>query len=337
MITQRVATLPLVSSELRDEILAAPRTAEAHRALFARTEAMHLVQKGGEVSGDPLSGPLTIAAWNLERCLFPKETADKIKAQGASVALLSEVDQGMARTGQRHTAEEVARHLGMEYVFGVEFFELGLGSPTERDFCKEEENARGWHGNAILSSVPLNRVALLRLDDHGHWFATDFGADPEQPRIGGRMALLAELETENGPLCVVSTHLESNAGAAHRATQFEALMDAVDLFAPEIPVVIGGDLNTGNHMPPDFDWISETLFQAAEARGYTWDGTAEGMTTRPSLITRHPDRAMKLDWFACRGLKVSAPRIVSSMTGEVPLSDHDLIVMSCEFKEGPMG
>lgn len=331
MITLTTDVLPLVSSDLRREIIAAPRTVEAHRALFAKTDAMHLVQKGGDALGKMAPEPMTIAAWNVERCLFPKETAEKLEQVKASVVLLSEVDHGMARTGQRHTAEEVARHLGMEYVFGVEFFELGLGSLTERDFCKDSENARGWHGNAILSSIPLGRVALVRLDDHGHWFATDYGADPEQPRIGGRMALLAEVETEKGPLCVVSTHLESNAGAHHRAIQFEALMDAVDLFAPGFPVAIGGDLNTGNHLPPDFDWKSETLFQAAEKRGYSWDGTAKGMSTRPSLITRHPDRTMKLDWFACRGLQAKVPRIVSSVSGDLPLSDHDLIVMSCEF------
>ena len=329
MITETLNELPLVSADLRAKILSAPRTTEAHRDLFEQTDAMHFVQTGGEASGDVLPSPLTIAAWNVERCLFPKETADKLRTEGADIVLLSEVDHGMARTRQRHTTEAVAAHLGMAYIYGVEFFELGLGSPTEREFCEDTENARGWHGNAILSAVPFNRVALVRLDDHGHWFSTEFGADPGQPRIGGRMALLAEVETEKGPICVVSTHLESNSNEAHRAAQFDILMDAIDDFAPDLPAVIGGDLNTGNHMPPDFDWQSETLFENARNRGYHWDGTAEGMTTRPSLITRHPDRTMKLDWFACRGLTAQAPRIVSSMNGEVPLSDHDLIVMEC--------
>lgn len=329
MITEIVTELPLVPAEMREKILSAPRTSEAHRALFDQTEAMHRVQTGGAARAEVLATPLTIAAWNVERCLFPQETADKLRTEGASIVLLSEVDHGMARTGQRHTTREVAERLGMVYVFGVEFFELGLGSPTERAFCTETENARGWHGNAILSAVPFNRVALVRLDCHGHWFSTEFGADPGQPRIGGRMALLAEVATDHGPLCVVSTHLESNANAAHRAAQAGRLMDAIDVFAPGLPVVIGGDLNTGNHMPPDFDWRSETLFQTARERGYHWDGTADGMTTRPSLITRHPDRTMKLDWFACRGLAAVSPRIVSSMAGEVPLSDHDMIVMTC--------
>ena len=50
------------------------------------------------------------------------------------------------------------------------------------------------------------------------------------------------------------------------------------------------------------------------------------MTTRPSLITRWPERSMKLDWFLSRGLAVSDTRIVSSLSpAGRPLSDHDLI------------
>lgn len=331
MITETVGELPFVSEELRDKILSAPRTTEAHRELSEEMDALHFVQIGGSASVEALPHVVTIAAWNVERCLFPEETAEKLKAEGVNIVLLSEVDHGMARTGQRHTTEEVAAHLGMAYSYGVEFFEFGLGSPTEREFCVDTENERGWHGNAILSSAPFSRVALVRLDDHGHWFSPEYGADPNQPRIGGRMALLAEVDTENGPICVASTHLESNSNEAHRAAQFDILLEAIDDFAPDLPVVIGGDLNTGNHMPPHFDWRSETLFQNARDNGYHWDGTAEGMTTRPSLITRHPERVMKLDWFACRGLSAQSPRIVSSISRGVPLSDHDLVVMNCEM------
>ena len=129
----------------------------------------------------------------------------------------------------------------------------GLGGPTERHFCKDDVNALGWHGNAVLSKVPFDKVTLIRLDDHGHWFSSESGADPEQPRLGGRMAIAAVLPTDAGEICVVSTHLESNAGAAHRHAQFEILLDAGGAFAPGMPVLIGGDLNTGNHIPPHFD------------------------------------------------------------------------------------
>jgi endonuclease/exonuclease/phosphatase family metal-dependent hydrolase len=318
--------LPPVTSEQRATLLAAPRTAEAHRALMAEVMAMNAVQLGGQTARTTLPAEITVAAWNVERCLFPTDTAAHLAAVAPDVVLLSEVDHGMARTGQRHTTAEMAKALGMVYAFGVEFHELDLGGATERAYCTDDVNALGWHGNAILSSVPFEAVTLIRLDDHGHWFSTDSGADPDQPRLGGRMALAAIVPTERGPICVVSTHLESNAGPAHRHAQFEILLKAVDGFAPNMPVLIGGDLNTGNHMPPEFDWRKETLFALGQEQGYSWEFTAEGMTTRPSLITPHPERVMKLDWLAGRDLVNRDKGILTSLdaTGR-PLADHDCV------------
>ncbi|MFW2589450.1 endonuclease/exonuclease/phosphatase family protein [Sagittula sp. SSi028] len=325
--SQTVTALPLVEDEMRARILSSPKTAAAHRDLLAEVPAMNAVQLGGTARATVLPADLTVAAWNVERCLFPEDTAAHLAGIAPDIVLLSEVDHGMARTSQRHTTEVMAAELGMTYAFGVEFLELDLGGPTEREFCSDDFNARGWHGNAILSSVPFVKTAMLRLNDHGHWFAADEGAaDPQQPRLGDRMALLAVVDGAGGPLCVVSTHLESNGTAAHRHAQFDRLLQAIDRFAPDMPVLIGGDLNTGNHLPPDFDWRRETLFALAEQQGYDWGNTADGPTTRPSLITPHPDRVMKLDWFAARGLSGTAKGVLSSVDANGrPLSDHDCV------------
>lgn len=332
---QILSSLPPVTEAQRTEIFTAPRTAEAHRGLLAALPAMNTVQTGGTPSQTHLPGALTVVAWNVERCLFPEDAAQLLAPDGPQVVLLSEVDHGMARTGQRHTTEEMAAELGMTYAFGVEFHELDLGGPTERGFCTDDFNATGWHGNAILSKAPFKKLSMIRLDDHGHWFSADSGAaDPDQPRVGGRMALLAVVPTADGPLCVVSTHLESNADGRHREIQFARLLDAIDAFASGMPVLIGGDLNTGNHMPPDFDWRGEALFPLAETRGYDWSFTPDGMTTRPSLITPHPTRKMKLDWFCARGLALTDKRILPALNGRgVPLSDHEAIL--CETAVAP--
>jgi endonuclease/exonuclease/phosphatase family metal-dependent hydrolase len=319
-------TLPPVTEAQRAALLNAPRTADAHRAMMAEVLAMNAVQIGGTATQKRLPREITIAAWNVERCLFPKDTAAHLMPLAPDVVLLSEVDHGMSRTGQRHTSAEVAEALGMGYAYGVEFFEMGLGGPTERHFCKDAFNALGWHGNAVLAKVPFDKATLIRLDDHGHWFSEASGADPDQPRLGGRMAIAAVLPTEAGEICVVSTHLESNAGPAHRHTQFEILLDAVDEFAPGMPVLIGGDLNTGNHIPPNFDHRDETLFDLGTARGYDWDFTAPGMTTRPSLITPHPERVMKLDWIAARDMQCLDKGVLSSLdANHRPLADHDCV------------
>ena len=142
--------LPSVTSEQRSALLAAPRTAEAHRALMADVMAMNAVQLGGQTTRTALPAEITVAAWNVERCLFPADTAAHLGALAPDVVLLSEVDHGMARTGQRHTTAEMAEALGMVYAFGVEFHELDLGGATERAYCTDDFNALGWHGNAIL-------------------------------------------------------------------------------------------------------------------------------------------------------------------------------------------
>ena len=324
--TPSVPELKLISGGELGAIANASRTSDAHRALLGRFEGLNRVQLGGAASMEQLPAAFTVLAWNLERCLFPEDSAAHMGGVAPQIVLLSEMDHGMARTKQRHTTADVARCLGMTYAFGVEFFEMDLGSEIERAFCDDDFNARGWHGNAILSSVPFEKATMIRLDDHGHWFVPEFGGDVNQPRVGGRNAIAAVVPGANGPICVVSTHLESNAGSAHRAGQFDRLMDAVDAFAPGLPVIIGGDLNTGNHMPPNYDWQDEALFERAEKRGYDWSFTADGMTTRPSLLTQHPDRQMKLDWLCGRGMTCAATGILPSLdaTGR-PLSDHDAV------------
>jgi endonuclease/exonuclease/phosphatase family metal-dependent hydrolase len=324
--TPTVVELELVSDALNHQILNFPRNARSHRALMTNIPAMNTLEKGGIARTAQLVGDVSTVAWNLERCLFPKESAAHLADIAPQVVLLSEMDSGMARTRQRNTTKEMAAELGMEYAYGVEFHELDLGGETERGFCEDDFNARGWHGNAILSAAPMLRVKLMRLDDHGHWFAPDENAgDPGQPRVGGRMAVAAVIEHKNGPICFVSTHLESNADAAHRCGQFERLLAEIETFAPDMPVVIGGDLNTGNHIP-DSDWRAETLFEMARGHGYDWHANAEGMTTRPSLITPHPDRVMKLDWFCCRGLVADQFGILPSIDPQGrPLSDHEAV------------
>ena len=194
MITKVVDALPPVTAAEHQRLLGAPRTSELHREILSDIPAMNAVQVGGKARCETLPSKFTVAAWNVERCLFPEETAAHLAPIAPDIVLVSEVDHGMARTGQRHTTEAKAAALGMTYAFGVKFHELDLGGPTECAYCTDDFNALGWHGNAVLSSVPFERVVMFRLDDHGHWFAAGAGAvDPEQPRLGGRMAIAAVL------------------------------------------------------------------------------------------------------------------------------------------------
>ncbi|AUX74935.1 endonuclease/exonuclease/phosphatase family protein [Sinorhizobium fredii] len=327
MIEKAVSTLAVPSREHREGIARTERSIPTHDAIMAGIEAMNTIEVGGAATTPaPLAFPFTVAAWNLERCLFPEESAEHLRATGARLVLLSEMDNGMARTGQRHTTAEIASALEMQYAYGVEFIELGLGSDTEREFCKDDFNDKGFHGNALLTAVPLRRPFLLRLCGERLWFRDE----TDQPRLGERCAVGAVIETEAGPFVAVSTHLESATTAAYRERQMKELIDQLDTAFPELPILIGGDLNTGNHIGGDFE--AEGLFAASAARGFTrHGGPLDQMTTRPSLITRWPKRAMKLDWFLARGLKIGESRIVPSLdTSGRPLSDHDLITCLVE-------
>lgn len=327
MIRSAVSALPVPSPQQRAEIGALPRTIAAHDARLASLGCMGALEIGG-VPGlpAPLAFPFPVAAWNLERCLFPEETAEMLRNAAVPLVLLSEMDDGMARTGQRHTTAVLAERLGMAYAFGVEFIELGLGSQTERAFCRDDFNLKGFHGNALLARVPLRRPFLLRLAGERLWFVD--GGD--QPRLGERMAIGALVDTAAGPLVAVSVHLESATTADYRERQVAGLIDVLDEAFAGMPVLIGGDLNTGNHAGGDFE--AEGLFRHAADRGFArHGGPLQQMTTRPSLITRWPDRAMKLDWFLARGVRIGTTAIVPSLdpTGR-PVSDHDMIVCQVE-------
>lgn len=297
-----------------------PRTVAAHDAHMAGMPGMTQIEVGGSSDTAPLPLPLVVGAWNLERCLFPEASARHMA--DCDVLLVSEMDHGMARTGQRNTTRDMAQGLGMQYAYAVEFLELGLGSPTERAFCTDDRNALGYHGNGLMAKTPLTHPFALRLWGERQWFS-----DPEQPRLGERIATGAVISTDEGRFVAVSTHLESACGPDHRARQMQGLIAMLDAEFPDLPCLIGGDLNTGNHN--EGNWRQEGLFDDAVAAGFSVHGGPEDQpTTRPSLITRWPDRAMKLDWFLTRGLKVSPVEIRPALDpAGKPLSDHDAIVI----------
>ena len=322
MIFATTPSLPSPSQADRAAIADLPKTTAAHDAHLAETPCMTQIEVGGVAPADAaLAFPFTIAAWNLERCLFSGASADKLRGTDAAVVLLSEMDSGMARTAQTNTTAQVAGHLGMTYAYGVEFLELGLGSDTERGFCTDVENEKDFHGNALMARTALHQPFLLRLPGARHWFL--HGGD--QPRLGERMAIGAVVQTTEGPLVAVSTHLESVSDPTGREAQMAALIDALDTHFPGLPIVIGGDLNTGNHMGGHHR--DETLFAHVASRGFAIHGGDEAtMTTRPSLITRWPDRAMKPDWFLSRGVTADRVHIIPSLDDDGrPLSDHDMI------------
>ena len=298
------ALLAAPSQAEREGYLNRERSEAIHRTLIATLPCMNRVEAPVRANGcATLTFPLIVAAWNLERCYFVEESAALLARQRPDIVLLSEADNGMARTDQRHTAREIAGQLGMSYAYGVEFLELDLGSPIERALCRDSFNAQGFHGNAVLARAALQAPAMIRLDEHGHWFH----GETDQPRIGGRCAIVATLAVGDCALVTASVHLESDADGPYRAHQTRKLLDCIDSYAGGLPVVIGGDLNAGLAEDGAFD--KEALFTVAAEAGYQrHGGPMDAMTTRMSPMSRRPDIPLKLDWFLTRGLVVPQSR-----------------------------
>jgi endonuclease/exonuclease/phosphatase family metal-dependent hydrolase len=339
-----VRELPRVPPSRRAELLAQPRERALHAELAAGMPFLDAVEVEPPPRPRALGASARVLAWNAERCKRPDASARWLDALGADVLLLSELDHGMARSGQRHAARELAARLGCGYAFAVEFLELELGGEREREEQRGAENAVGYHGNAILARAPLGRPAVVRLESDGGWFD---GARGER-RLGGRIAVLAQLDLAGTPVCFAAVHLESHGDPPQRAAQLSALLAAIDAYAPDAPTVIGGDLNSFSLGLADLAdparvaaalrddperWAHpdrhEPLFAAARAAGYDWRGcNVDGEPThRTAAPTGSARGRLKLDWFLCRDLRAHAPRVhaaVESASGGA-LSDHEAI------------
>lgn len=322
--------LPVPSQDVRNQMLALDRTEANHVDAIAKLACMNRVEAPPAPHLARLQFPFTTVAWNVERCHVLEPSAALLAEQKADLVLLSEMDNGMSRTGQRHTTREVAAHLDMAYAYGVEFLELELGTGVMLPYCKDPQNDKGFHGNAILARTALQMPTMLRLPDQLFWF----NPQAKAARVGTRCAIMAVIATEQGPLCAVSVHLENLGDTAHRARQVEAILDAIEETYGEMPVILGGDLNTGLANGGDFE--KEELFELARQRGYVrHSGEIDQMTTRPSRFSQNPQGLrFKLDWFLTRGVKVGQSSIIPSLgPDDAVLSDHDMIRIEIEGLE----
>jgi len=320
-------------------------------AVRAQLEAEPPVLQAVELAPPPVRPAqpreLRVVAWNLERGRFLAPAAGMLARARADVVLLSEMDAGMARTEQNHTTRVLAESLGHGYAYAVEFLELGLGSAEERARCAGRENTLGLHGGAITSRLPLCRPAVVRLDEGGQWLDGSRG----EARVGGRIAVLATVRAGGADVAFASVHLESHSGPEHRAEQMRALLEALEVYAPGAPAVIGGDLNTLSMPTADFGDAErlrealaadperllrperhEPLFESARAAGFAWKAAnvlGEGSVRRVEGggSRRVP---VRLDWLLVRGVSAAAPEVIDAVdpaTGQ-PVSDHEALALT---------
>ncbi len=279
-------------------------------------------------------------AWNVKRLRPLDAIAYTLRDARSNVALLSEIDKGIARTGNTHRTAELAAALGQSYAYGAEFVELDRGTASERAAAGEAQNALGFHGNAVVSRLTLHRPALFRLEAEGTWF----GWARDEPRLGGRLAIGGQVTLNDTPVTLIGLHLESQSDPAQRAGQVARLLDILALYDPDAPALIGGDFNTSTYArtvhgfrdaQPSDDPLRrlrpqpfEPLFKLFERYGFDWHAAPvpDAPTQRFAEGSFRP--LGKIDWIFTRGLTATSPAVLPALQGDsTPSSDHEALVV----------
>jgi hypothetical protein len=91
-------------------------------------DSLSKIYQGKVSSATKGVGSLKLLSWNIERGLQRAGIGAAIERETPDICILQEVDLDARRTGHRNVAEELARMFQLNYVFGVEFQELGQGS-----------------------------------------------------------------------------------------------------------------------------------------------------------------------------------------------------------------
>ena len=290
--------------------------------------------------------------FNMERGVFLEELGDFLETcpevRPFDVILANELDDGCVRSGGKDTTLELAKRLGMNAVFGLEFIELVNGA-----------DPKGFHGNAIFSRWPILRAKAVRLPEQYNWYFD------RQRRIGGRLAVLAELDVAGRHVGVGTIHLENRTHGPGRQAQLEAVLAEAKAMFPGLPVLLGGDLNTNTFDGRDKDAIQavagspelqrrcledvaswEGCLPAAERAGYRLLPD-EAVATRRKPLPGGGHLDLRLDWLLVRGVEAGESRTVSTrkadcgfarpgsalaaFTGE-ELSDHNAVWASCALR-----
>jgi endonuclease/exonuclease/phosphatase family metal-dependent hydrolase len=285
--------------------IAALRAAPEWPQLDARLRAvLSAIRLHSPAASPPSSQPDRIKAvhWNIEHGNW----YDQIEAaltrhdelHDADIVLLNEVDLGMARSGNRDVALDLARACGFHSAWAPLFLETTLGRDDDSRVAGGQENQESLFGLAILSRWPLRDVRTLELPS-----PEQYQFDVER-MIGRHVALLATVERPGAPFVVVSAHLEVHRTRADRAAQMRVILQ--HLAGERRPILFAGDFNThtfdrGRFWDPLFGaWLlllasdrslehrflfpdhgptREPLFDELRRAGFEWDRLVDRLPT----------------------------------------------------------
>jgi endonuclease/exonuclease/phosphatase family metal-dependent hydrolase len=183
------------------------------------------------------SGWFKVLSWNINYGLKMEGISEVIRRENPDIVVLQEVDVNTQRTKQKNVAEELARKLSFNYVFGSEFRELAQGSKSKPAYT----------GQAILSRFPIRSSRILRFTHQSNDWKPRFYLPRWpifQPRRGGRMALVATIAAGNATVVIYDLHLESQGSDQLRLSQIEEVLSDLGQYPRDTCLIIAGDFNT---------------------------------------------------------------------------------------------
>jgi endonuclease/exonuclease/phosphatase family metal-dependent hydrolase len=244
---------------------------------------------------------IRVLDWNIDRGSKLPEIIDVLDTSNADVFLLQEVDINAHRTHRLNIAQEIARKLRLNYVFGREFVELSQGSKA----------SPAYHGQATLSRWKISNSRIIRFQRQSNfwkprWFKPNLGTFQE--RLGGRIGLVSEIAMQGLTIVTYNLHLESRSDDNLRLAQLNEVLQDGATYDPSRLLILAGDLN--------MDASKLRVSEALAGAGFRNALTADVATTPPRhlLETGH-----HIDWAFVRGsAQPGAGKVLKSLKA----SDH---------------
>jgi endonuclease/exonuclease/phosphatase family metal-dependent hydrolase len=227
---------------------------------------------------------LRVVDWNIDRGLQLSAITDFLASTNADIFTLQEVDISAHRTHRLNIAQEIARKLRLNYVFGREFVELTQGSKA----------SPAYHGQATLSRWKISNPRIVRFQQQSnfwnpHWYLPTLA--PFQERLGGRIALVSEINISGVSIVSYNLHLESRGNDELRLAQLDEVLKDARAYENARPTLIAGDLNlnAANRSP------AKAMAQA----GFIQAVPTDRLATTPPRHLLEPGR--HIDWAFVRG------------------------------------
>ncbi len=266
--------------------------------LCSAVNPLEEIRRGEFVREPAVGSELHVLDWNIDRGARLEQIAAGMASQKPDLAILQEVDFHARRSDFQDVAQVLAQRLNLNFVFAPEFQELGQSSAEQP----------AYHGNAILTSLPIRLTRMLRFESQsGFWKPHAYVPSWAlfQRRLGGRLALITELEFEHRTLVVYNLHLESRSGGRIQYEQLQEVLKDAARYPADTPVVVAGDINT--KYPHSIAEVAKLM------RDSGYQSAFGDKHVRTHVIVGD------LDWIFARGpVKLSDAKVHREMPG----SDH---------------